>query len=327
MKAFITGGTGFLGTHLVQILSEQGWESVVMRRKSSDVSRIEDLSGVSFVYGDITDIASLRDSMPEKCDAVFHVAGSVAILPEDQEDTRYLINQQGTKNMVEVSLEKNIGRFIYTSTVAIFDWEHGDKIDEQYPKNEWSKDQYVHSKKLADDEVDIAVEQGLDAVYLHPSAIFGRYDRDGWATVFKEVKKGLPFNMASPGGGSVCNARTVMAAHVEAFHSGGKGERYILGGDDHTWYEVMLRITKLLGVKPVRKPLSKPIFDATCVMERFFSRIAGKEPLLSKHVQDIVSAYIYSTSDKAVKELKYDTSNLDEMLEESFKSLKEEGLI
>lgn len=327
MKAFITGGTGFLGAHLIHELSRQGWKIQVLRREKSDISRIENLPGVEFVYGDITDIESLRKTIPEKVNAVFHLAGSVAVLPAHLEHTRFAINEQGTKNMVDVCLEKKIGRFIYTSTVAIFDWMRGPRIDENYPKNEWSDDQYVHSKKLADDEVDKGLARGLDAVYMHPSAIFGRYDRDGWATVFKEIKKGVPFNMSTPGGGSICNARTVMAAHVQAYHKGGKGERYILGGPDYTWYEVMQKIAAILDLPPLRKPLPHPLFNLTCMLERFFSGLMGKEPLLSKHVQDIVGAYIYSSSEKAIKELGYDVSNIDDMLGESYESLKEEGLI
>lgn len=327
VKAFITGGTGFLGTHLIHELINQGWQVTVLRREKSDVSRIKNLESVEFVYGDITDIDSLRNAIPNNIEAVFHLAGSVAVLPAHLEHTRYAINELGTKNMVDVCLEKEIGRFIYTSTVAIFDWQHGPRIDESYPKNEWSDDPYVRSKKLADDEVDKGVEKGLDAVYMHPSAIFGRYDRDGWATVFKEIKKGVPLNMSTPGGGSVCNARTVMAAHVIAYHKGGKGERYILGGPDYTWYEVMQKIAVILNLPPLRKPLPHPLFNLTCILERFFSRLMGKEPLLSKHVQDIVGAYIYSSSSKAIEDLNYDVSTLDEMLNESYQSLKEEGLI
>lgn len=327
MEAFVTGGTGFLGAHLIQELSQQGWKVKVLRREKSDISRIQNLPGVEFVYGDITDINSLRQAIPEKTNAIFHLAGSVAVLPAHLEHTRYAINEQGTQNMVTVCLEKNIGRFIYTSTVAIFDWEHGSRIIEDYPKNEWSDDPYVRSKKLADDEVDKGVLRGLDAVYMHPSAIFGRYDRDGWATLFKEIKKGIPLNIATPGGGSVCNAKTVMAAHIEAYHHGKTGARYILSGTDYTWFEVMQKIASMLGKPPLRKPLPHPLFNLTCIMERFFAGLIGKDPLLSKHVQDIVGAYIYSSSEKAINELKYDISTLDEMLNESYESLKEEGSI
>jgi len=327
MKAFVTGGTGFLGTHLIGELSHKGWEITVLRREQSDISRIKDLPGVEFVYGDILDLESLKKAMPEKVDAVFHAAGSVAILPAHLEHTRFAINEDGTKNVVEVCIDKDIGRLIYTSTVAIFDWEKGDFIDENYPKNEWSDDEYVRSKKLADDAVDLGVKRGLDVVYMHPSAVFGRHDRDGWASAFKEIKKGLPLNMASPGGGSVCNARTVMAAHLSAYYNGTRGGRYILGGPSHTWFEVMNKITVLLNKPKLRAPFPTPIFNVVCMSERFISRLMKKEPLLSKHVQDIVGAYIYSDSSKAIKELGYDVSTLDEMLSDTYESLKEEGLI
>jgi dihydroflavonol-4-reductase len=327
MEAFVTGGTGFLGTHLIHELSQEGWQIKVLVRATSDLSRIEALPGIEFILGDITDIESLRKAIPANVDAVFHLAGSVAVLPAHLEHTRFAINEQGTKNMVDVCLEKNIGRFIYTSTVAIFDWEHGPRITEDTPKNEWSDDPYVRSKKLADDEVDKGVLAGLDVVYLHPSAIFGRYDRDGWATAFKEVNKGLPMNMGTPGGGSVCNARTVMSAHVKAYHQGKCGERYILSGTDQTWFEVMQKIAVILEKPPLHKPLPTPLFNLTCMVERFFSGLMGKEPLLSKHVQDIVGAYIYSSSAKAIEVLEYDVSTVDEMLMDSYTSLKEEGLL
>lgn len=327
MKAFVTGGTGFLGAHLVRELSQAGWTIIALRREKSDISRIENLAGVEFVNGDITDIDSLRKVVPEKVDGVFHVAGSVAVLPAHLEHTRFAINELGTKNVVEVCIEKDVGRLIYTSTVAIFDWKHGPKVEECFPKNEWSNDEYVRSKKAADDEVDKGVARGLDAVYMHPSAVFGQHDRDGWASVFKEIKKGIPFNISTPGGGSVCNVRSVMAAHVKAFHHGKSGGRYILGGEDHTWYDVMKRISIMLEKPLIKKPLPHPIFNLMCICERFFSNLAGKEPLLSRHVQDIVGSYIYSSSDKAVRELDYDISTLDEMLSESFASLKAEGLL
>ncbi|MCW8091256.1 NAD-dependent epimerase/dehydratase family protein [Alteromonas sp. ASW11-130] len=327
MRAFITGATGFLGRHLVELLVKEAEEITVLVRKTSNLETLKKFPQIKFAYGDILDPNSLKEAIPDEVDAVFHVAGSVAVLPEKLEHTRYDINVVGTKNVVEACLEKNIGKLIYTSTVVVFDWRHGERIDESFPKNRWCNDAYVRSKTLADDEVDKGVEKGLNAVYMHPSAVIGKYDRGGWASLFTEIKKGVPMNMAAPGGGSICSAREVMQAHIDAYHHAEPGSRYILGGFDRTWYEVMQKVAKLLGKKKLKKPTNRLIFLLCCYLDRFFSRVVGKEPTLTKHVQDIVSIEIYSDSRKAMEEIKYRVVALDTMLEECFTDLKSEKLV
>ena len=117
MKAFITGATGFLGTHLVQAMEKEGWEMVVLHRPTSDLRELEGRKGVSFAEGDITDITSLRRGMPEAVDVVFHLAGSAGTIPHSQEQLRYTVNLDGTRNVVQVCMEKQIGRLVHTSTV------------------------------------------------------------------------------------------------------------------------------------------------------------------------------------------------------------------
>ncbi|NOY22777.1 MAG: NAD-dependent epimerase/dehydratase family protein, partial [Acidobacteria bacterium] len=73
MKAFVTGGTGFLGRHLVELLVENGWEITALHRKSSDTRPLQKAE-ITPVEGDITNIDSLRNAMPERLDAVFHAA-------------------------------------------------------------------------------------------------------------------------------------------------------------------------------------------------------------------------------------------------------------
>lgn len=314
MKAFITGGTGFVGTHIIQELDKDGWEIIALHRKNSDLTELMKCQKVQFVLGDITDIQSLRKAIPEKVDAVFHTAGSVANLPHAQENTRYDINLEGTKNVVQVCLEKNIGKMIYTSTVVTYDFHQKGKINETFPKNYWCKDQYVNSKRLAEDEVEKAQAQGLNVVYIHPSAIFGAYDKQTWSKMFLEIERGLPLPFAPPGGGSVCHARKVARAHVDAYTKGKNGEHYILGGPDVTWIEVAKAIAKILGRKAPIAALPNLIFRAYGTMEFLISTQIGREPTLTPHIIDLLSEYIYSDSSKAIRELDYKPSSLDEML-------------
>lgn len=314
MKAFITGGTGFVGTHIIQELDKDGWEIIALHRKNSDLTELKKCRKVEFVLGDITDIESLRAAIPNEVDAVFHTAGSVANLPHAQENTRYDINLEGTKNVVQVCLEKKIGRMIYTSTVVTYDFHQKGKVNESFPKNYWCKDQYVNSKRLAEDEVEKAQSLGLNVVYMHPSAIFGAYDKQTWSKMFLEIERGLPLPFAPPGGGSVCHARKVARAHVDAFSKGKAGEHYILGGPDVTWIEVAKVIAKILDKKPPIAALPNLVFKLYGVMEFLISTQIGREPTLTPHIINLLSEYVYSDSTKAISELNYQPSSLSEML-------------
>lgn len=315
MKAFITGATGFIGTHVVNYLSREGWELVILKRPNSDISEFSNLKNIKYVIGDITDIESLRAGMPEGVDAVYHMAGSVAHMPHHLEHTRYGINVQGTKNVVEICLEKNIKRLIYTSTVLVYDFHAEKIINENTRMNEWYKDPYANSKKLAEDEVNIGVNKGLDVVFMHPSAVFGSYDKATWSKMFIEVNRGLPMPFAPKGGGSVCFVKSVAKAHVEAFKKGKKGEHYILGGPDVTWIEVIAEISKLLKKSPPKFELPVIIFKFYGYCEFYISTyILKREPMLTPHSIDILSEYVYSDSSKAIRDLSYEFSSLKEML-------------
>jgi dihydroflavonol-4-reductase len=315
MKAFVTGANGFVGAHVIHNLVEEGWEIIVLKRTESDLSEISQYKNIQYRIGDIRDIESLRSAIPEQVDAVFHVAGSVAHLPHHLEHTRYGINVQGTKNMVDVCLEKTVGRFIYTSTVLVYDFHVGRNFNESAPLNQWCKDPYINSKKLADEEVTKGLARGLDAVFMHPSAVFGWNDKATWSKMFLEIEKGLPLPFAPPGGGSVCHVRKVASAHVKAFHKGQKGRHYILGGPDVTWLQVTQAIAKILKKKGPRWPLPTPLFKLYGWSEFLISTyILRRDPMLTPHSIDILCENVFSDSSLAMKELDYHSSTLEEML-------------
>lgn len=313
MKAFITGGTGFLGTNLAQELDKAGWDLIVLHRSNSNLTELKKLQSVQFVVGDITDLDSLQRTIPKGVDAVFHVAGSVGHLPYSQEKSRYFVNQTGTFNVVEACKIKNIGRLIYTSTVLTYDFHACRPLTESAPRNLWSEDSYIHSKRLADEEIDKGLTAGLDIVYMHPSAIFGAYDKDTWSKMFLEIKRGLPLPFAPPGGGSVCHARKVAEAHISAFHKGGRGQHYILGGPDVTWLEVAQEIARLLDAPGPTMRLPTPV-KAYGWSEFLLSSLIKRSPMLTPHTIDILCESIYSDSSRAAQELGYKSSSLKDML-------------
>lgn len=312
--AFVTGATGFLGTTLVEELSAAGWTIHCLRRKGSDVAAIAGLPGVRLELGDILDRASIERAMPAGVDAVFHAAGSVENLPHARERERYAINQGGTRTLVEVALARGAGRFIHTSTVLTRAFRKGVRVDESSPANPTTTDHYIRSKLLAEEEVLAGGGRGLDAVILHPSAIFGAHDKATWSRMFSEVHRGVWIPFMPPGELSASHMRKVALAHLAAFHRGRRGERYVLGGPDVTLLDVVSEVGRVLGRPTPRWRAPAWLFRLAAAADRLRCALRGAESPLNPHTTDTLCYHCLSDSSKAVRELGYDPSSLAEML-------------
>lgn len=326
MIAFVTGATGFLGVNLIEELTREGWQVVALHRKTSDLRPLVRLN-VTLKEGDVTDIASLERALPEGVDAVFHLAGAVGFFGPKRYEEQRRTNVDGTRNMVEVALKKKPRRFIHTSTVLVYDYSNPGRITEETPMNgQGSRLNYIRTKALADGEVQKGVDQGLDAVILHASAMFGAYDVSTWSRLFREIQEGTR-HPVPPGKTSWCHARAVARAHIQAFHKGRSGEHYILGGPDATIFEMVQEIGKLLDRPIPGLVLPGWLFRFIGRLESAISLITGKEPLLTPDLIDMLTRTILLNSEKAQRELGYVASSLEEMLVDCYEWMVREGLL
>lgn len=322
--AFVTGGTGFLGHHIIDTLAAEGWDVVALHRRNSNIAHLSKV-GVKLVKGTITDLASIKDAIPDAIDAVFHVAGNTNMwsLKNDQQ-TRD--NVDGTRNVVQVALEKRVRRFIYTSTIAAFGF-HSECITEETPSN--SSDSWINyfrSKWEAEQEVKSGINQGLDAVILNPSNIIGPYDYKNWSQMFVMVKQNkLP---ALPSGeASFCHAQEVSKAHVAAYHKGSSGHNYLLGGVDATYSQVFHEIGKMLN-HPVTDRVFPPwLVNATGRFYLLVSYLTRKEPDLTPEKIAFTSGRLVCSSEKATRELNYQPVPLEAMLKDCYDWMVSENLL
>jgi dihydroflavonol-4-reductase len=318
MKAFVTGPTGFLGVHLLQELAGDGWQITAFHRPTSDLSELRQISGVEYTVGDVRDQGSLLRGMPEGVDAVFHTAGSVGFLQPEEEDEQYEINKEGTRNVVFAALAKGVGRFIYTSTVLTYDFSGGARVTEHSPPSTTSKYPYIHSKRLAELEVEKGIKNGLDAVFIHPGAVFGAYDKSTWSKTFREIDRGrVP--VAPPGAASFCHMRQVAEAHVTAFHRGRTGEHYVLGGVDASFFEITREVAKILDKRGPLFVMPAPLFRLFARMEYWISNLLGREAVFTPDLADILCETVLCDSSKAVNELGYAPSSLNTMLNDCYR--------
>jgi nucleoside-diphosphate-sugar epimerase len=321
--AFVTGGTGFLGSNLVGLLKEQGWRVIAMHRRTTNPDRLTAL-GAEPRIAELDDVESLKRAMPDGVDAVFHVAASISWWRFDREQQER-VNVGGTRCVAEAALARGAKRFVHTSSVAAYGIQQT-SIDERTPSTAGdSPFGYVRTKWLAEQEVRKAIEKGLAAIIVNPTNIMGPYDRTGWARLFRMLKEGkLPG--VPPGSGSWCHSLEVARAHLAAVTQGKVGENYLLGGTDCTYAELATMMAELLGVKPPR-PLPGAVLKAVGTCNEWLSIFSRKEPDMTYGSAFVVCSSWRVDTSKAVRELGYVPRSLREMIEDSYRWQKDAGLI
>ena len=244
--AFVTGASGFIGTNLVKQLGEAGWSVIAMHRETSDLTYLRQFPATR-VVGDIGDRDFLEGAIPEGVDAVFHLAGNVSFDSAGDEAQTHA-NVAGTRAVVEVAKAKNVGRFVHTSTGAVFGLQDGVPIDETAPSNaDEIPVNYCRSKKAAEDIVLEAAAAGLDAVCVNPGSVVGPYDRVIWGPFVQAIASGAMTTVGT-GGGAFCHIDETAKAHVSAYERGRRGERYILAGANEKFATAARIVAEIVGV-------------------------------------------------------------------------------
>lgn len=323
--AYVTGSTGFLGLNIVQALQDDGWNVIALRRKTSNTRDLDNFN-ITQVEGDVLDIESMRRTMPENVDAVFHVAADTGTWAR-LNDRQNKINIQGTKNVVDVALEKKAGRLIHTSSLGAFGNIFDRVIDESTPSRAMeSKLNYYRSKYLAELEVFKALQNGLDAVLINPSQIIGAYDYHYTPQIFDSIKRRLMFGY--PVGNSVLgHARDYAKAHVSAYYNGKTGDRYLLGGVHASFKELFDSIGALLNVKTPNYPLPPLLINATAFVMEKIGDFTNKEPMLTPEKAVLLNNVVRVDCSKAERELGFSTCSLDEMVSDCYQWMRRAGVM
>ena len=304
--AFVTGASGFIGVNLVKQLGEAGWSVIAMHRETSDLTYLK-LFPAERVIGDIGDREFLAGAIPEGVDAVFHVAGNVSFdSAGDVAQTH--ANVAGTRAVVAAAKARNAGRFIHTSTGAVFGLHDGVPIDETAPSNaDEIPVNYCRTKKAAEDIVLEAAAAGLDAVCVNPGSVVGPYDRVIWGPFVQAIASGAMTTVGT-GGGAFCHIDETAKAHITAFERGRRGERYILAGANESFAAAAAIVAELTGVAaPV--PSSAPNPDA------------------SAEVNFVTNQTQIMLCDKAVRELGFKPVPLRTMFADLCAWMQAEGLL
>ena len=316
----VTGATGLVGYNVVVTLLKRNRKVRALVRSMEKGKRLLP-SECELIQGDITDKNSIDNAM-KGCSTVYHSAG----FPEQwMKDPGIFqkVNVEGTRNMVDVALKQNIKRFIYTSTIDVFAAEAGQEFDETnldpLPKGTY----YERSKQLADQLVAAAIQKGLPALFLHPSAVYGPGPSESPGTndlILKLSQGKVPVLL--PGGYPVVYASDVGEGHVLAEEKAAVGSRYILSEAYYDLPEMAKIILEELGMNkkvPPVMPLS--IVKIISGLGEWWAGMASKPPLIPKGQLHFMQWKARPVSAKAQAELNWSPTPLRKGLSETISFL------
>ena len=325
MRVFVTGGTGFIGWHLVQKLLRKGHSVWALARSEAGASRLQQL-GATVVWGDILDPESMRDVIRDS-DLVFHLAAWYKIGSLEWE-TAERVNVSGTRNVLELAYELGVPKIIYTSTVNVFGDTRGKVVDENYrmpvEDRQLFLSEYDRTKWKAHYEVALPlIEKGAPIIIVMPAAVYGPGDPSLVGDLMRAYYKGfLPLFPGPETKIAPVHVEDVAEGHLLAAEKGRIGESYLLTGP-----ELSFREMANLWAKESGKPA--PLAFVPAGFLRPVAPLVGKiqkilplPPMLSQDGASIMGATYLGSSEKARRELGWQARPLESGFSETFESFK-----
>jgi dihydroflavonol-4-reductase len=331
MLAFVTGATGFLGSHVARALADQGADLRLLVRPTSDLRNLDGLHA-DRVIGDLRDPASIEKAL-SGCDVVFHVAADYRLWVRDP-DEMYRSNVEGTRCLLEGVRKQGVRRVVYTSSVATMGFtsgpRNGNVADEQSPVGiDDMIGHYKRSKFMAEQVALDAAKSGVDVVVVNPTTPIGERDIKPTPTgriVVDFLKRKFPGYVET--GLNLVDATECARGHVQALEKGRSGERYILGGENLTLKQILDRLAAITGLKSPTVKLPYVFAFATGVVDEMITgRLLGREPRATIDAVRMGRKMMFVTSAKAERELGWRTLPVDNALHRSVEWFRGNGYV
>ena len=315
MKAFITGATGFVGSHVARALAAQGADLRLLVRSTSRLDNIVDLRAET-VTGDLRDPRLLKKAMAG-CDFVFHVAADYRLWVRDPEQM-YRSNVEGTRAIIEAAQESGVRRVIYTSSVATMGFtREGHIAGEDSPVS--IKDMvghYKRSKFMAEQLALEAGNNGANVVVVNPTTPIGEYDIKPTPTgriIVDFLKRKFPAYVDT--GLNLADVKEVARGHLLAMEKARPGQRYILGGENLTLKQILDKLSALTGLPAPTMKVHHAVAMGFAVFDQVFTgTILGKEPRATIDAVRMGRKKMFASSAKAERELGYKVLPVEDAL-------------
>ncbi|MBE9046734.1 NAD-dependent epimerase/dehydratase family protein [Pleurocapsales cyanobacterium LEGE 10410] len=315
MKAFVTGGTGFVGANLIRLLLQRGYQVRALVRSNSSLDNLKSLK-IEIVEGDLngTNLSQLMSG----CRVLFHVAAQYSLWQADG-DLLYRSNVLGTKNVLACAREAGIDRTVYTSSVAAIGVKPDGVADETYqsPAEKLVGD-YKRSKYYAEQEAVKAVQQGQDLVIVNPSTPIGGFDLKPTPTgeiIVRFLQRKMPFYVDT--GLNLIDVKDVAWGHLLALEKGKTGDRYILGNQNLTFERLLGKLEQITGIPAPKHTIPYWIPYSVAWLEENVLTKLGKQPTIAIDGVRMSKQKMFYDASKAVSELGLPQTDIDRALAEA----------
>jgi len=314
MRAFVTGGSGFLGGAILRQLLERGDDVVALARSHEAAARLTDAGATPFL-ADLTDEPALRLGM-EGADLVVHAGGVYAVGIRDSErPAMYAANVTGTKAALDAAGAAGVPRIAYVSTANVFGNTNGQIVDETYRRPAGPCLSYYDRTKYIAHQVALdRIREGLPVIIAQLTGIYGPGDHSESGGQLAQAMRGeLPVLALSTVGLSLVYVDDAARGVLLVADKGRLGESYVIGGEATTLGQAVERIAALAGVRPPRVVVPNWAVKAAAPLGPLLAPL-GYPPNLRETVRAADGVTYWASSEKARKELGYSWRSLDEGL-------------
>ncbi|HZP84877.1 MAG TPA: hopanoid-associated sugar epimerase [Chthonomonadaceae bacterium] len=331
VTALVTGGTGFVGSHLARQLVARGERIRALVRPNSRRDNLADLDArrVDFVCGDLTDPDSLREAV-RGCDLLYHVAADYRLWARDPQEL-YRANVDGTRHLLQAALDAGVSKVVYTSTVGALGLpKDGTPGTEETPVSEADMiGHYKRSKFLAEQEARQFTEKGLPVVIVNPSTPVGENDIKPTPTgqvIVDFLNRRLPAYIYT--GLNLIDVRDVAEGMLLAAERGRVGERYILGNQNITLKEILELLADITGMPAPKARMPYAVAWLAVGVENIIAeRLLHRAPAHPFEGVKMARHKMFFDASKAVRELGLPQSPIREALARAVAWFREHGYV
>ena len=319
MKVFVTGGTGFIGGHVVSQLRERSDEVVAFVRNPAKAGDLE-AKGATLVEGDLSDRSVIAAAM-EDCDAVIHGAAVYEVgIPASEHEAMHQANVVGTENALGAALDAQVPKVVYISTIGAYGNTHGKVVDETYehPRDSYTS-YYEQTKTEAHDVAKRLIGEGLPCVIVQPGGVYGPDDHSALGKQMNDFLDGKMPAIAFPGlGMNMVHVEDVAGGVLLALDKGEVGESYNLGSEITTMRGLIETLAGVSDKKAPKRDVPTSLLKAMTPFGPVVGKLMGQPPNLRELISSADGVTFWANHDKAMKDLGYSPRPLEVGLRETF---------
>jgi farnesol dehydrogenase len=323
-KVLLTGGSGFIGLHLVKILLDQGYRVNALYRNSENLESIKN-ENLSLFKGSLESKKDIKRAAIG-CDFIIHLAGVAKQWAKDPELFNR-VNIGGSKNLFDIALELGIKRVVNTSTAGTIPPSTDQPSNESTPREIDYFFEYEASKAAVEKIALDYCDKGLEIITVNPCRVYGPGEIGESNSTVLMMDKYLKGNWKFiPGSGeqygSFVFVEDVAKGMILALEKGKTGQRYILGGENANYNQFFAIIDKVAGVhfKIYHIPLGLIAFVAKVF--GFLANTFGLKPLIMPGVARKLFYNWKASSEKAERELGYQFRSLEQGVSDTYSWLQ-----